>query len=202
MGFIFRHISPFRSTRMAGTARQEGTLQNDANPLSLKDQENGLPSSSQPLDTMPRWPRYLGAAIHTFVVLFSIAVIGLISHSLHSYSGTRNIRFSGINISWPKDLNLRPAYFFLAVSSLSIAFSFVLSIHSFLRRKSNNLSVFEVSSLVMTVLMFGLWIAADVVQYQSEKTPKKDVLKWSCRRRNSPTNTLVSYASTCGEQVC
>lgn len=186
---------------MAVTAHEKSTFSDSTDTTSPSDQENGISSSSQPLHIMPRWPRYLGIAFHILIVLFSIAIIGLVSHSLHSYSSTRNINFSGLNASWPKDLNLRLEYFFLAISSLSIASSFASSIHTFLRRKSNSFSVFEIVSIIMSVLVFSLWIAGLAVQYQSEKTPKRDVLRWSCRRRNNPTNTLVSYASICDEQV-
>lgn len=199
-GFLIAAVVS-RPIAMAVTPHAKKIFQNSANTTNPKDQENGLSSPSQPLHTMPRWPRNLGVALNILVILLSIAIISLVSHSLHSYSSTRNIKFSGINASWPKDLNLRPAYFFLAISSLTIAFSFVSSIHTFLRRNSNSLSVFEAVSLVATVPLFGLWIAGDVIQYQSERVPKGDVLEWSCRRRNSPTNTLVSYASICDEQV-
>lgn len=186
---------------MSLNTNEKDHLQECAGSMTLGEQENGLSKSSEAPRALPRWPRYLGISVHLVVVLFSIVIIGLASHSLHSYSGTRNIKFNGSIASWPTDLNLRPAYFFLAVSSLSLACSFASSIYTFLRRSSGNISVFEVVSIVMSVVILGLWVAGDAIQHESEKAPKTDILKWSCRRKDSPTNVIVSYASTCNEQV-
>ncbi len=165
-------------------------------------QEKGFPASSKTLHTLPRWPRYLSIALHILVVLFCVSILALVSHSLHSYSSTRNIKFSGISESWPEDLNLRPPYFFLAISSLSLAFSFTSPIYIFIRRNSGNFEAFDVISVVINATIFVIWIAGDVVQHQSQKHSKSDILEWSCRREESPTNVLVNYASICNEQVC
>ena len=166
-----------------------------------RDNESGVEKPKHGFYALPRWPRYIGIALHIIVISSSIIIIALVCHSLKSYSGTRDIKFSGILTSWPKDLNLRPAYFFLTSSSLSLALSVVLSVYSFLRRNRPSFTAVEVASTIIGVIMSALWITADVLQHQSEKTPKKDVLMWSCRRRGSPTNSLVSYASICNEQV-
>lgn len=152
---------------------------------------------------MPRWPRYVAIASHLLVVVFSIIVIALVPRTLHSYSETRNIRFHGIDVSWPADLNLQPAYFFVAVSSLSILFSLSLAtcIYTLVRRNADNFSILDMVCVVMNVVMLGLWVAGDIIQHQSEKSPRTDILKWSCRRRDGPNNALVSYASTCNAQV-
>ena len=185
---------------MSLSTSEKDPIQLSAHTGSRRDPENGLPILNQTPRTMPRWPRYVAIALHLLVVIFSITIIALVPRTLQSYSDTRNIRFHGIDASWPKDLNLQPSYFFLAVSSLSILFSLASSIYTFFRRNAD-FSVFEMVCVVMSVVMLGLWIAGDVIQHQSEKTPKTNILKWSCRRRNGPNNALVSYASTCGAEV-
>ena len=165
------------------------------------DQENYIPT--QPYDDQPkRRALVLGrVGLCAIVAGSSITIIGLICHSLRSYSNTKNIKFSGLNLSWPTDLNLLPAYYFLAVSALSIVVSLAISVQSFRQRNSIDFSVIDKVFMVFSIAMFAVWIAGDILQTRSEETPKKDVLKWACRRRNSPTNALVSYAVTCDEQV-
>lgn len=150
---------------------------------------------------LPKWPRYAAMSLHLLVMSSSVAIIVLVAHSVRTFLDTRNIKFGGTNASWPKDLNLQPAYFFLAIASISLAVSLGLSLYSFLRRNSLTFSIIDIVSAVGTVILLVLWITGDALQYQSEKTPKKDVLSWSCRRSESPTNTLVGYASTCAQQV-
>lgn len=150
---------------------------------------------------LPKWTRYAAVSLHLLVMSSSIAIIALVAHSLRTYFHTRNIKFGGINASWPKDLNLQPAYFFLVIASTSLAVSLGSSLYSFLRRNSLTFSIIDAASAVGAIILAVLWTTGDVLQYQSEKTPKRDVLSWSCRRSESPTNTLVGYASTCTEQV-
>lgn len=183
---------------MANTTENTHSTQTSANFIG---QENGYPSSSQPL-TLPRWPRYLGIASHILAIIFSATIIGLISFCLHKYFDTRNINFSGIHESWPQDLNLQPSYIFLAVSSLNLAFSTASCAYLFLYRKSTTFTALDIISLVMSCILFVIWFVGDAVQSQSHQHPTADILKWSCRRSDSPTNAIVSYSSVCNEEVC
>lgn len=182
---------------MATTIHNTHSIQTSANYIG---QENGHPSSSQPL-TLPRWPRYLCVASHILAIIFTATIIGLVSFCLRKYFDTRNINFSGINESWPQDLNLQPSYIFLAVSSLSLAFSTASCAYLFLRRKSTTFTAFDIISLVMSGVIFVIWVLGDVSQTQSHRHPTADILKWSCRRSDSPTNAIVSYASVCYKEV-
>lgn len=164
-------------------------------------QENGYSLSSQPL-TLPRWPRYLGIASHILTLIFSATIIGLISFCLQKYFDTRNINFSGIHESWPQDLNLQPSYIFLAMSSLNLAFSIASLPYLFLYRNSTTFTTLDIISLVMSCILFVIWVVGDAVQTQSHQHPTADILKWSCRRSDSPTNAIVNYASVCNEEVC
>ena len=168
---------------------------------SAHPQEHEKCERKQSLCLLPKWPRYAAMSLHLLVMSSSIAVIILVAHSIRTFFHTRNIKFGGTNSSWPKDLNLQPAYFFLAIASISLAVSLGSSLYCFLRRNSLIFSIIDAVSAVGTVLLVVLWIAGDALQYQSEKTPKRDVLSWSCRRSESPTNSLVGYASTCTEQA-
>lgn len=182
---------------MANTTNNTHSTQTSANFIG---QENGYQSSSQKI-TLPRWPRYLGIASHILAIIFSATIIGLISFCLQKYFDTRNINFSGIHESWPQDLNLQPSYIFLAVSSLSLAFSTASCAYLFLHRKFTTFTAFDIISLVMSGFIFVIWVAGDAVQTQSLKHPAADILTWSCRRSDSPTNAIVSYASVCNEEV-
>lgn len=164
-------------------------------------QENRRRSSSRTRSMLPKWPRYLGIASHILVIIFCAIIIGLISFSLHKYLDTRNIYFSGIRESWPQDLNLRPSYLFMVLSSLSLAFSFASCAYLFLHRKSTTFTPLDIISFAMSGVIFIIWVAGDTVQTQSQRHPTADILEWSCRRSDSPTNALVSYASICNEQV-
>lgn len=186
---------------MAVSNTEKDPIQVSANTINPQDQENGLLLSNVTTQTMSRWPRYVVMAFHLLVVIFSIIIVALVPRTLRSYSDTRNIRFHGSDVSWPKDLNLQPSYFFLAVSSLTILASLASCVYTYFQRNADNFSVPEMVCVVMSVVMLGLWIAADVIQHRSEKTPRTDILKWSCRRRDGPNNALVSYAATCNAQV-
>ncbi|KAL9019855.1 MAG: hypothetical protein Q9185_002904 [Variospora sp. 1 TL-2023] len=127
-------------------------------------------------------------------------ITGILAHSLHDYSGTKDIRFGGTTISWPADLNLYPTYFFLATSATSVAPSLLAAFLNVRRRKIHSCSTMEKALAFVSGVLVLIWIAADLTQGVSERTPKTDILSWACRRRDSPTNELVSYASVCDEQ--
>ncbi|KAL9600373.1 MAG: hypothetical protein Q9219_003223 [cf. Caloplaca sp. 3 TL-2023] len=150
--------------------------------------------------SIPKWPRVIGAVCKSFVLLASISIIGILAHSLHNYSGTRGIHFGGTAISWPKNLNLHPAYLILANSAIGITpslASIAINIH---RSKALSWSRIEKTMASMTGILVTLWLIADILQGMSETRPKTDILSWACRRRESPTNILVSYTSICDEQ--
>lgn len=166
-----------------------------------KDSEAGPFFQITTLRPFPKWPRIVGVALNLFVLLGSISIIGILAHSLHNYSGTRGINFAGLNISWPKDLNLHPAYVVLAASSISIGPSLASTLVGFRRLRIPSYSIMERILAVLSGLLLVMWITGVALQGVSERTPKKDLLSWACRRRESPTNVLVSYTSICDEQV-
>lgn len=166
-----------------------------------RDSEAGPPIQSLVSPAFPRWPRILGAALNIFAFSASVSIIGVLAHSLHNYSGTRDIHFGGTAISWPKNLDLHPAYLTLAASAMSIALSLFAIVLSFHRLKVPSCSVIERVPALVTAVLLLMWIAADAMQGMSEKRPKTDLLRWACRRRESPVNVLVSYTSICDEQV-
>jgi hypothetical protein len=134
-------------------------------------------------------------------VLSTATVIGLLAHTFSDYSRTRGINFGGSNNSWPADLDLHPAVIYLIIASISLLASSVwswLTIY-YLRRPS--FSSAEMASVMLSLVLLILWIAADSIEGQSELTPKRSLLSWACRRGSSPTNVLVRYGSICAEQV-
>lgn len=165
------------------------------------DSELGTSFQITTLPPFPKWPRILGTAVNMFVLLGSVSIIGVLAHSLHNYSGTRGIKFAGLNISWPKDLDLHPAYVVLAAASMSIGPSLVSTIVAFRRLGVSSYSLIERFLAVISGLLLVMWIVGVALQGVSERTPKTDLLSWACRRRESPTNVLVSYTSICDEQV-
>ncbi|KAL8953399.1 MAG: hypothetical protein Q9222_000776 [Ikaeria aurantiellina] len=165
-----------------------------------RDSEAG-PFLETPIPPMlPKWPRILGAILNVLILAASISIIGILAHSLANYSGTRGIHFGGVAISWPTDLDLHPAYFFISVSAMSLAPNLVSTIISLRRRQALSYSVMEKVFLSISGVLLVLWIVADVLQGTSERTPKTDLLSWACRRRESDTNVLVRYTSICDEQ--
>ncbi|KAL8650728.1 MAG: hypothetical protein Q9226_005022 [Calogaya cf. arnoldii] len=169
--------------------------------LDRRDSEAGLVPQTPSQILFPRWPRILGAALNVFVLSASVSIISILAHSLSNYSGSRDIHFGGTAISWPKDLNLHPAYFVIAVSALSIVPSLLSTIVGLRRMKAQSHSTIEKTLAVTSGVLLVMWMVSNIIQGVSEKTPKRDLLKWACRRRDSPTNVLVSYTSVCDEQL-
>ena len=150
---------------------------------------------------LARWPSISGLILHTLVLLFSFSIIGLIFHSKMLYSGSRDIHFSGINISWPKDIDLFPVEFVLVLTAVSVVHSF-LSITQHCRRfNSTPIGVIDMSLAGFSLLLFGAWIAGIVLLARTENSPSSTLRQWACRRKDSPSNILVDYASVCREQV-
>ncbi|KAL8897571.1 MAG: hypothetical protein Q9207_007152 [Kuettlingeria erythrocarpa] len=183
---------------MAALSRQPDLKHISLTAVDRRDSEAGPLLTLVP-PPFPRWPRILGAALNTFVLSASVSIMGVLAHSLHNYSGTRNIHFGGTAISWPKDLDLHPAYLILASSAMSVTPSLLATVLNIRRLKLTSLSMLEqVLALISGVLLL-MWIAADGMQGISEKAPRTDLLSWACRRRDSPTNVLVSYTLVCDE---
>ena len=166
--------------------------------------EDGLRTWEEQHPQTSQWPRILNAGLQISVLVATIPIIGLLSHTLRSYSGSRNIHFgTGASISWPQDLNLIPAYTFLALAAATVPVVLISAIHQgwLFNQKYHTFSIGEGASALSACILFVLWLATDGIQAKSEGDPKKDLLKWACKRDSSPTNVLVGYDSICREQV-
>ncbi|KAL8687780.1 MAG: hypothetical protein Q9224_005051, partial [Gallowayella concinna] len=179
----------------------DNTKQASVEVLDGQDSEAGLILHTKRPTPFPRWPRILGAALNIFVLLASVSIIAVLVHSLSNYSGSRGIHFGGTASSWPKDLDLRPAYLVLSVSALSIMPGLLSTVIGLRRSKAPSYSRMEKILVFIGGALLVMWIASVSLQGVSEQTPKRDLLRWACRRRDSPTNILVSYTSVCDEQV-
>lgn len=168
----------------------------------IEDAEVAVTPLTRTSPGLPLWPRILTASLHILVVLSTAAIIGLLAHTLTGYSGSRGIKFGGNNISWPSDLDLHPAVFLLVIASISMLNSLVWTGFTLFRLKRPSFSPAEVASIMLSLGLLILWLAADFLETRSEHTPKKSLLSWACRRESSPTNVLVRYGSICEEQVC
>lgn len=186
---------------MATLASQPQLKHTSVTVADCRDPEAGPPPQSAVRPPFPKWPRTLGAALNIFVLLASVSVISILAHSLHEYSSTRDIHFGGTAISWPNDLNLHPDYLIIAASAMSLAPSLIATFLSLRRLKVPSYSTMEKIQALGSAVLLIVWIVADSVQGISGKTPRTDLLSWACRRRDSPTNVLVSYTSICDEQV-
>ena len=173
----------------------------DVQDSDVQDTEQALIFPQPPSAQIPRWLRIISSSTHVLVLILSTVIIGLGSHTLAGYSPTRGIHFGGVDISWPKNLDLHPIYFFLIVSAMSMILSFSSGILIFRRLSQHKFSLVEVASAMVSLVMLLFWLAAAFLQHHSELTPKKDLLSWACRRTSSPTNILVRYESICHEQV-
>lgn len=147
------------------------------------------------------WPRIMTAGLHGVIVLSTATIIGLLAHTFSDYSTTRGINFGGSNASWPADLDLHPAVIYLIVSSISLLASLVWSCLTIYYLRRPSFSTTEMASVMLSLVLLMLWIAAESVEGLSELTPKRSLLSWACRRGSSPTNVLVRYGSICAEQV-
>ena len=165
--------------------------------------ENELDSIGQlnSPSSFPKWPRILVVAFNTFILLGSVFIIGVLAHSLSTYSGTRGIHFGGSSISWPTELNLRPACMVLAASAMSVSPSLASIVIGLRRPRSLCYSNMEKILALIDSVLLVMWITSDILKGVSERTPKRDLLSWACRRRGSPTNKLVNYTLVCDEQV-
>lgn len=167
----------------------------------VQDTEQAHVFPQPPSARIPRRPRIISTCTHVLVVILGTVIIGLGSHTLAGYSPTRGIHFGGVDISWPKNLDLHPIYFFLIVSAMSLVLSLSSAILTLRRLSQSNFSLVEVASTMVSLVMLLFWLAANFLQHHSESTPKKDLLSWACRRTSSPTNILVRYETICHEQV-
>lgn len=167
----------------------------------VQDTEQALIFPQPPSARIPRWPRIVSTCTHVLVIILATVIIGLGAHTLAGYSPTRGIHFGGVDISWPKNLDLRPIYFFIIVSAMSLVLSLSSAIITFRRLNRSDFSLVDAASTMVSLVMFLFWLAATFLQHHSELTPKKDLLSWACRRTSSPTNILVRYESICHEQV-
>lgn len=127
---------------------------------------------------IPRWPRALEVAFNVFILLGSISIIGVLARSLSKYSGTRDIQFEGLNISWPKDLNLQPAYLILAASAMSISPSLSSVIVGFRRSRNSSYVTLEKALAAINGVLLVVWVTGDILRGVSERTPKTDLLIW------------------------
>ena len=192
----------FTSSFMATTIFQKDNVEHACTVRVVEEAEPVVVPTYQALSKLPLWPRILTAGLHIFVVLATAAMIGLLAHTLSGYSGTRGINFAGVNSSWPADLDLHPAVIFLVVASISLLVSLVWAFLTLFRLKRPSFSFAEMASVMLSLALLILWIAADFLEIQSELTPKRSLLSWACRRGSSPANVLVRYGSICKEQVC
>lgn len=177
----------------------------DASVHIVPAEGKGLAEWREQSPLLPRWPRILNAGLQLVVFIMALVIVGLLTHILRKYSGSRGIHFgTGANDSWPSDLNLVPAYTFLALAAASVLIALVSALHQvwLIKRRYHAFSLGEGASALTAFLAFVFWLTADGIQAKSEGTPKKDLLKWACKRSSSPTNVLVSYNSICQEQVC
>ena len=162
-----------------------------------------LPTSTlDPLPpVLPGWLWILAAVLNVFNALSCPTIVGLAFHSLSEYSTTRNVYLNGTDISWPKDVNLQPIHFILAIAIVTLLTSFVALIEMVRCLRSHSLSFIDTIISAVSVILFALWVAGDVLQSQSSKADGPDILQWACRMRSSPENMIISYDHVCDEQV-
>lgn len=193
--------APFTFTLMASTVVQKDNAAQGCtvHVVEEADLEPFLLYQGPP--RLPIWPRVLTAGLHIVVVLSTAIIIGLLAHTFSDYTRTRGIRFGGSNNSWPADLDLHPAVIYLTVASISLLASLVWAFLTICYLRRPTFSSAEMASVMLSLVLLVLWIAADLLEAQSEQTPKRSLLSWACRRGSSPTNVIVRYGSICAEQV-
>lgn len=151
--------------------------------------------------TTPRWQGITRVALHVISLIASPVIIGILVHSLQLYTRTRDINFSGTDGSWPTRTSLTAVHFFLGVASISIVTSFLALLQSLQKMSPSSISIPDVISISISSLILVLWVASIAVFEQDDKAGKNSLVKWSCDRKHSPGNSLISYGVICGETV-
>jgi len=193
--------APLHSTSMASTVIQKDNAEQGCTVHVVEEADLEPSPLCQGPPELQIWPRFLTAGLHGVVVLSTATIIGLLAHTFSDYSRTRGINFGGSNNSWPADIDLHPAVIYLIIASISLLASSVWSCLTIYYLRRPSFSSAEMASVMLSLVLLILWIAADSIEGQSELTPKRSLLSWACRRGSSPTNVLIRYGSICAEQV-
>jgi hypothetical protein len=149
----------------------------------------------------PRWPRIVRLALRVITLITSPVIVGLLVHSIRVYYRTRDINFSGTDGSWPSSTNLAPAHFLIAVASISIVMSLMALLQCLRKQPLASISTWDVVSISFSLILVVLWIASSVVFEKNGQAGENSLVSWSCDRKHSPGNHLISYGVICGEQV-
>jgi hypothetical protein len=150
----------------------------------------------------PRLPNFVRLVLHVIALIASPVIVGLLIHSLQLYTRTRDINFSGTEGSWPTRTGLLPVHFLLVVASISIVTSFLALLQSLRMMSPSSISISDIISISTSSLILVLWVASIAVFERDDKAGKNSLVSWSCDRKHSPGNNLISYGVICGETVC
>jgi len=150
---------------------------------------------------VPKWPGILRFIFRFLILLESIAVLVIATHSVAIYTDSPSIRFTGVDPARPAEVNLFPTSFLQVVAGVSLVSSILTWLHALRRRYTGTTTVGDPLAMVLSGLMTGLWVAATAVSKQYDSADEPGLAWWACHRMDRPLRENVNYNLVCAEQV-
>lgn len=147
------------------------------------------------------WPGILRFIFRFLILVESIAVLVIATHSVSIYTNSQSIRSTGADPAWPAEVNLFPTSFLQVVAGVSLVASLLTWLHDLRRRYNGTTTIADPLSMVSSGLMTGLWIATTAISRQPELPDEPSLAWWACHRTGNPLNESVNYNLVCAEQV-
>ena len=139
--------------------------------------------------------------LHALTFVLGATVLGLNIHTVRLYTMSQDINFSGINISWPHNLNVLPVHLMLGLAAVTMAYSFTALTHTCCRPNARPTNFLRASLFSLNLLLCIVWIIISANNINAEHATTPTVRHWACRRVDSPSNAVVGYAPVCRDQV-
>ena len=151
--------------------------------------------------TAPRWPSILRFIFRFLILLESIAVLVIATHSVSIYTGSQPIRSTGVDPTSPAEINLFPTSFLQVVAGISLVSSLLTWLHALRSRYTGISSVGDHLAMVSSGLMTGLWVATAAIFRQHESSDEPSLAWLACHQTGSQLKESTDYRLICAEQV-
>lgn len=149
---------------------------------------------------VPAWPGILRFIFRVLILLESIAVLVIATHSVSIYTNILSMSFAGVPAR-PAPANLFPTSFLQVVAGVSLVSSILTWFHAWRRRYTGATTVDDPLAMVLSGLTMGLWVAALAVSWQHESPDEPGLAWWTCHGTSRPPREIANYQLVCAEQV-
>lgn len=150
--------------------------------------------------SVPKWPSILRILFRSLILLESIAVLVIATHSVSIYTDSQP-RSTDVNPPRPDQVNLFPTSFLQVVAGVSLVSSILTWLHALRRRYTGTTVISDPLAMAVSGLMTGLWVAATAISTQYESPDEPGLTWWACHRAGRPLREDVNYNLVCAEQV-